>query len=424
MTGDLALATLIFAVTLALVLIRPRRIHEGWWTVLGAVVALAVGLVRPHDVGAVLAVSHEAMLFLLGLLVLSKLVEKSGFFDWAAVHAARAARGDTGVLVRNVFVLGALITAVLSLDTTALLLTPLVLAFVRRLGLPARPFVLLCALVANNASLLLPVSNLTNLIFAGSFGLSFGQFAARMLLPQLVALGVTYAVARRVLGAGLPASFDPGRLGDPREAIAHAGFFRATWVSLLAVLAGYFVAPVVHVPPYAWTLVVCAALLGVGIRDRRVGLSDLRAISWGVFPFAIGLFVVVRGFDAAGLPALVASAVTRLPDAPWLRTVAVALGAGAAANVMNNLPAALLGRSVLEAGRAPIAEVYAVLVGVNVGPNLVAFASLATMLVLGIARDHGEQVSARDLLRAGLWVTPLALLATALTVAAQAALMH
>ncbi|RYE86944.1 MAG: hypothetical protein EOO75_15115, partial [Myxococcales bacterium] len=328
MTGDLALATLIFAVTLALVLIRPRRIHEAWWTMLGAGVALAVGLVKPRDVGAVLAISHEALLFLLGLLVLSKLVEKSGFFDWAAVHAARGARGDTRVLVRNVFVLGSLITVVLSLDTTALLLTPLVLAFVRRLGLPARPFVLLCALVANNASLLLPVSNLTNLIFAGSFGLSFGAFAARMLVPQLVALGVTYAVGRRVLTGGLPAAFDPGRLGDPGEAIVDAGYFRVTWVSLLAVLLGYFVAPLVHVPPYAWTLVVCAALLAVGVRARRVGVSDLAAISWGVFPFAVGLFVVVRGFDAAGLPALVADAVARLPDVAWMRTVAVAVGAG------------------------------------------------------------------------------------------------
>ena len=356
--------------------------------------------------------------------LLSKLVEKSGFFDWAAVHAARRAGGDVQALMRNVFVLGALITAAMSLDTTALLLTPLVLAFVRRLELPARPFVLLCALVANNGSLLLPVSNLTNLIFAGSFGLRFGAFAAWMLVPQVVALWLTYVLARRSLAPGLPARFDVERLGDPDAGVAHAGFFRATWVALLVVLGGYFLAPLAHVPAYAWTLAVSAGLLAYGVRAGRVGLADLRAIAWGVFPFAIGLFIVVRSFDGAGLPALAASVLARLPASEALRTVVAAVTAGVASNVMNNLPAALLARSVLTVAHAPESAVYGVLVGVNVGPNLVVFASLATMLVLSVARSRGEDVGARDLWRLGLRVTPIVLVVTACVVAVEAMLVR
>jgi arsenical pump membrane protein len=422
--GPLALATGVFVATLALVLIKPRGVHEAWWAVLGAVVALGLGLVRGPDVVDVWAISHEAMLFLLGLLVLSKLVEKSGFFSWAAVHAARRAGGDGRVLFRNVFLLGALITALLSLDTTALLLTPLVLAFVQRLRLVARPFVLLCALVANTGSLILPVSNLTNLVFVGSFGLHFGPYAAWMFAPQIVALAVTYALARRALGAELPERFDAELLGAPGEAIAHEGFFRATCAALVAVLAGYFLAPLVHLPAYAWTLVVSAALLAHGARVGRVKLADLRAISWGVFPFALGLFVVVRSFDGAGLARLIAGGLDRLPASPLVRTLAAAVGAAAASNVMNNLPAALLARSILVEAHASPAEIYGALIGVDVGPNLLAFASLATMLVLGVAREQGEPVSARDLLRVGLWVTPAALLASALVLALEMTLVR
>src|SRR4051812_16275889 len=194
---------------LALVIKRPRGVHEAVWTTGGAGLLLALGLISPAAAVAAVAAGREALLFLLALLVLSALVEKSGFFEWAAIYAARLARGDGRALYRNVFVLGTLITAVLSLDTTAVILTPLVLAFVQRLRLPPRPYLFACAFVANNASLLLPVSNLTNLIFAGTFRFSFLHFAARMLAPQLVALVVNYALFRFLFAGELPASFDP-----------------------------------------------------------------------------------------------------------------------------------------------------------------------------------------------------------------------
>ena len=181
---------------LALVVVRPRRWSEAWWTMLGAAAMLALGLVSPRQaIGATLA-GKNALLFLLSLLALSLLVGKSGFFDWAALRCAHIAKGNARSLYRNAFVLGAIVTAILSLDTTAVILTPIMLALVKRLRLPAAPYIVLCALVANVGSLLLPISNLTNILFADAFHLTFAAFAARMVAPQIVALATTYALLR------------------------------------------------------------------------------------------------------------------------------------------------------------------------------------------------------------------------------------
>jgi arsenical pump membrane protein len=173
---------------LILMVVRPRRWNEAWWTMLAAAAMLVFGLVTPREaVGAILA-GKNALLFLLSLLALSLLIGKSGFFDWAAIRCARIAKGDAHALYRNAFVAGAIVTAILSLDTTAVMLTPVLLALVKRLKVPAAPYVVLCAFVANVGSMALPVSNLTNLLFADAFHQTFAAFAARMIVPQLVAL--------------------------------------------------------------------------------------------------------------------------------------------------------------------------------------------------------------------------------------------
>ena len=286
-------------------------------------------------------------------------------------------------------------------------MTPLVLACVRRLDVPARPYVLACAFVANAGSLLLPISNLTNLLFASRFGFTFASYAARMVAPQAVALVVTYALLRRFVANDLR-PFDPARSGDPAAAIAHPGFFRAAWVVLATTLAAYFVAPRVGVPAYAVTFASCA-VLAVGSRgSKRVDASVLREVSWGVFPFVVGLFVVVRGLENVGFARAAAAMLGRVPGPSVARMAALAGAATVASNLANNLPAALFARSVLGASNASPGDVGAALVGLDVGPNVFVFASLATMLVLDVARKAGAPVAARDLVRAGLRVTPLA----------------
>ena len=198
MTGGprMVVTLAVFAAMLVLMMLRPRRWSEAWWTMLAAIAMLALGLVTPHEALAAVLSGKNTLLFLLSLLALSQLIGKSGFFDWAAIRCARIAKGDAHALYRNAFVVGAIITAILSLDTTAVMLTPVMLALVKRLKVPAAPYVLLCAFVANVGSLLLPISNLTNLLFADAFHQTFAAFAARMILPQIVALVTTYAILR------------------------------------------------------------------------------------------------------------------------------------------------------------------------------------------------------------------------------------
>ena len=201
---------------------RPRRIPAGVWTCAAAVVLLTLGWVRLPELGRLLSVASDALLFLFGLLLLSVLLEASGFFDWAAILAARSARSG-GALLRNVLLLGALITLVLSLDTTAVILTPLVVGAVQRLGLPARGYVLACAFVSSVASLLLPVSNLTNLLLAAH--VPAGVFLRPMLFPQLLVLLVLWGGLHLSFRRELDRPVDRSRLPAASTVITDRVFF-------------------------------------------------------------------------------------------------------------------------------------------------------------------------------------------------------
>jgi arsenical pump membrane protein len=408
----------IFAATMVPVLAKPRGWSEGWWTSLGAGAMRFLGLVSDHDVVSVAMAGKNALLFLLALLLLSALLDRSGFFEWAAIEAGRRAGGNTRTLYRNVFVLGAIATAVLSLDTTAVIVTPVVLGFVDRLQLPARPFVVACAFVANVASLLLPVSNLTNLLFADTFHFRFSPFAARMVLPQLVALGVAYWLLRWHFRRELPDRFDATRLPRAESVIRHRPFFRTAAAVVALVLLGYFVAPALGTEPYAVGFLGAAVLAAVGLASGQVRVGLVKEVPWGIFPFVVGLFVMIRGIENLGWVADASGALSHLPPGPVGRVVATASVTGLVSNLTNNLPAALAARSVLEGAHADDSAIFASLLGCDIGPTIVPTASLATMLVLALARRKGARVTAVDMLKPGLWITPLVLLASALALAA------
>ena len=408
----------IFIVTLTLILAPPRGWHAGWWAALGAVAMLALRLVTPAQALEMVWLSRNVMLFLLALLLLSALVETSGFFEWAALHASHRAGGDGRRLFRNVYVLGAFVTTVLSLDTTAVMLTPIVVAFIQRLRLPARPYVIATAFVSNVASLTLPISNLTNLLFAEAFQISFGRFALRMVGPQLVAAAASYLLLRWRIRNELPTSFDAHGLAAPSSVVADKRYFRAAVIVLALVLGGYFVTPLFGVEPYVIAFGGALVLALFGVRRRRVGLRTLREISWGLFPLVLGLFVVVRGVENLGV-VTVASRWFSSTAGHSMDRVLIATGtAAAASNVVNNLPAALLARGVLQGPEVDHAGVFGALLGLNIGPTIMPTGSLATLLVLDIARKKGERVRGFEMIKTGWWLTPLVLLLASLTLAA------
>ena len=410
----LFLTLAVFALTLTLMLFRPRGLHEAWATCVGGGLMLLFGLETPAQAWRTTAQGADVLAFLLALMLLSGLLDRSGFFEWAALHAARAAKGSGEALYRNVFLLGAVVTALLSLDTTAIILTPVVLAFVGRLKLKARPFLLACAFVANTASLLLPVSNLTNLLFQSAFHFTFGTFALRMALPQAAALAVNYFVFRRLFRHELPRKFSTDDLPEPGSVLPDGPYFRGALAVLGCILVGYFVGSLRGVPPYVIALAGCIVLAVWGVARRRVRWDVFRDVSWPLFPFVVGLFVVIRGVENLGLARIAAKGLGAVGHAPLAVILASASGAGAGSNVLNNVPMALLAISTLKSAHAGPAAQYGALLGCNLGPNLTLAGSLATMLVISGARKKGEDVQASDFFRAGLWATPAMLLAASL----------
>jgi arsenical pump membrane protein len=405
----------IFGATLVLVVVRPRRWNEAWWTILGGAAMVGCGLVSPREALEATLAGKNAIVFLLSLLVLSLLIGKSGFFDWAAIRCARIAKGDARALYTNAFVLGALVTAILSLDTTAVILTPVVLALVKRLKLQPAPYVVMCALVANVGSLALPISNLTNILFADAFRMTFAAFAAKMIAPEIVALATTYALLRWRFRGQLPRRFDGRALPDPTSVVPHRGYFSACVTVLFVVLVGYFLAPIVGLKPYSVAFAGCGVLAVAGAWSGRVAVSAIGEISWAVFPFVVGLFVAVRGLENLGIVGVLSEGLTRMTAGSPERLLAAAGATAVASNALNNLPAALIARSVLTRSHADAGTVLAALVGADVGPIITPFGSLATMLVLVLARREGHDVPARRIVTLGLWAAPVIVVATTLT---------
>jgi len=391
----------LFVAMLAGIVFRPFDVHEAWFTVGCAALMLALGRVEPGAAFAAIMDARDVLLFLLSLLILAALLGRSGFFEWSALHCARPSR-SRAQLFRNLFVLGAVVTAALSLDTTAVMLTPVVLVVARRSNIPAAPLVIACAVVANVGSLAFPISNLTNLIIANAFQVSFVAFASHMLVPQLVALIVAYFVLGFVLRRELVGEIAVP-LPAPRTVVASAGYFNAAIGVLALVLVGYFIAPLLRVEPYAIAFAGDAILIAFGVVTGRLGARDLREISWGVFPFVIGMFVAMRGVESLGAHG--ALAVVGDHGSPAL---VIAASAGVA-NLINNLPAALLVKAALVAGHPPPAMPYAAVIGLGAGPLVMPFASLATILVIGIARRAGVEIPQRRLILLGLILVPLVL---------------
>jgi len=419
MTGTVRIAVTlaIFAAMVALVVIRPRRWNDAWWTVLGAASMLALGLVTPHQALGVVLDGKNALLFLLSLLALSLLVGKSGFFEWAAIRCALVAKGDAHSLYRNAFVAGAIITAVLSLDATAVMLTPVMLAVVKRLKVPAAPYVVLCAYIANVGSLALPISNLTNLLFADAFHQTFAAFAARMIAPQLVALAATYAILRWHFRRELPNCFDGASFPEPASVVPSHAYFLVCVTVLAVVLICYFLAPLMGLEPYVFAFAGSGVLATAGLAAGRVRIRAVRELAWDLFPFVIGLFVAVQGLENLGIVGVESGWLAQMRPGSPQKLLASAGVTAFTSNIMNNLPAALIARSVLLRSHAHMGTVLAALVGADVGPMITPFGSLATMLVLAFARRDGVEVHTGKLVILGLWAVPAILVLTTLTLA-------
>lgn len=370
--------------------------------VLGATFAVAIGAVgggpatdEIYDVG-------PTLVFLCILLILSHLADAEGVFLWAAAVLARRAGSSPIALFRRIIILAAVTTAFLNLDATVVLLTPIVVATVRRMRVPAEPHAYACGHLANSASLLMPVSNLTNLLAFAATGLSFLTFTGLMALPWLVAVGTEYLVLRRVFSADLvgqraePAS---GQHPTPRLALAVVGL----------TIAGFAIGSLSGLAP-VWPAAAGAAVLVTRRLIARTSsvaqILDSANVSFALF--VLGLAVIVRGIRESGLEELISAL---LPGGTGLGELLAVAGISAVlANLVNNLPATLALVPVAASVGTP--TILAVLIGVNIGSNLTYVGSLANLLWRRILTPYDEAPSAWSFSRLGLLTVPVTLVAS------------
>ena len=400
----------IYAISIAALLgvvIRPWRTPEVAWSVTGALALVAFGLVPWAAAWRAVSRGGDVYLFLLGMMLISALAEQAGFFDWLAALCVAHARGSATRLFLLVYGVGTLVTVFMSNDATAVVLTPAVLAVARKAKAKPLPYLLACALVANAASFVLPLSNPANLVVFGDRMPSLASWLGRFLLPSLVSIAATWAVLRWLSRRDLRGPVAAASSNVP--ALEPAGRLAASGVALMA-------ASLLTASAFGWPLGPPAAAaavltwLAVTLQQRSSPWPVLAEMSWSIVPLVAGLFVIVEGLQVAGL---LQTLTELLHTAASGSSGGTAMAAGAfvalACNLMNNLPAGLVAGSVVAAAHVDPVVQSAVAIGIDLGPNLSVTGSLATILWLAALRKKGEHVSAWTFLKTGVVAMPVAL---------------
>jgi arsenical pump membrane protein len=413
-------AIVIFAVTLLLILFRPKPLNEASAAALGAIAILVVGVVSIEDIDDVFWATDNILLFFLGLMVISAVTDQAGIFRWCAHEAVGLAQGSARKLMLVVFGLGVLITAFFSNDATALILTPIVFVLITKFKLNPLPYVFACAFMANTASMLLPVSNPVNLLAVDRFGITLGEYLKFTLLPSLVAISINIGLFMFIFRKDIKGSFSHD---DPEPPVKIDSFFRFTCVILALTAVGYVLASV-YGKPVSWPAMAgAAALLSGGFAFRRLKLRGVASgISWSIFVFIFGLALLVKGLENKDVTQAIGDAVAQVSSAGTLWAVlAVSFVTAIGANLINNWSMMMISVSSLasiSSAALPFDRsiVYASVLGADLGPNITILGSLSSMLWLVLLRQRGLDIHQMQYLRLGLAVMPLMLTVSALCV--------
>jgi arsenical pump membrane protein len=399
----------ISALATAGVIIRPFSWPEAIWAVLGGGALLALHLIGLDVVWTGVRKGTDVYLFLLGMMLLAETARREGLFDWLAALATKRAAGSPQRLFLLIFGVGTIVTAFLSNDATAVVLTPAVAAAVKtaKVKNPV-PYLFICALIANAASFVLPISNPANLVVYGAHMPPLLQWLPRFAIPSLLSILATYLVLRLTQRRALSEETLAEDVEPPK--LSGTGKLAAAGIALTAVtlLVSSGLSLQLGLPTAICGILTAIAVL---ILKRSAPWEMLDGISWGVLPLVAGLFVLVEALDKTGLIRTIGDL---LRAATEQSETQVTWGAGVliafACNLMNNLPAGLIAGSALQAAHAPDRVISATLIGVDIGPNLSVTGSLATILWLNALKREGLKVGAWTFLKIGVLVMPPALL--------------
>ena len=403
----------IVALSILLMLLRPRNLPEVYWVGSGALLLVILRLIPLSLAGHAIAEGADVYLFLIGMMLLSELARDNGVFDWLSAAAVHRARGSSVRLFTLIYALGTAVTITLSNDATAVVLTPAVLAAIRRARTSnPLPYLFACALIANAASFVLPISNPANLVVFHEGMPPLGRWLAAFLIPSVASIAVTYAVLRLYFRRQLDAPITNG--AEPHPLPANG---KLVLIGLSIIVAVLLAASALHrdlglptcLAALAITAVVC-------IKRRQSPLPLAHAISWTTLALVAALFILVRATESIGALHLAQTALAHaqsLNAAPAAFVIAFAVGIGN--NLVNNLPLGLIAGSALAASHIHGMLANAVLIAVDIGPNLSVTGSLATILWLIALRKENLNVTATDFLKIGAIAMPTALAAAIAT---------
>ncbi|EJD6499379.1 arsenic transporter [Providencia rettgeri] len=408
------IAALIFILTITFVIWQPKGLGIGWSATAGAVLALIFGVISFQDIPVVWNIVWNATATFVAVIIISLLLDESGFFEWAALHVAKWGGGQGKLLFSYIVLLGATVAALFANDGAALILTPIVIAMLLALGFnkgTTLAFVMAAGFIADTASLPLIVSNLVNIVSADFFNIGFTEYASIMVPVDIAAIIATLVMLHWFFRKDIPKQYDVTKLSEPALAIKDMTTFKAGWFVLALLLIGFFVLEPLGIPVSVIAAIGALILWGIAARGHTINTKKvLRGAPWQIVIFSLGMYLVVYGLRNAGLTDYLSETLDYLTDKGlWVATLGTGFITAFLSSIMNNMPTVLIGALSIEGSQATgviqQAMVYANVIGADLGPKITPIGSLATLLWLHVLSQKNMTITWGYYFKTGIIMT-------------------